>query len=144
MNNMPGGMTAPEDEVVYGDKYLEHLQRYRFTICFENCQQPANLTEKLLNAWLAGTIPIYWGCPGVLEWLNPNAFLYLPDASVASMDALIAQIKELDASPEAYGRMFRQPLIDPMKGIPYTWQVEFLREKIETLLNKQGLRDSTE
>lgn len=133
MNNMPGGETVPEDAVVYGDRYLEVLQRYKFVICFENCSQPANLTEKLLNAWLAGTVPIYWGCPGVLEWLNPRAFLYLPDGSAAAMDALIAKIKELDESPTAYYEVFRQPLIDPTQGIPYTWGLEHLREKIETL-----------
>lgn len=138
MNNMPRGETAPEDEVVYGDRYLEVLQRYKFVICFENCQQPANLTEKLLNAWLAGTVPIYWGCPAALEWLNPRAFLYLPDGSPASMDALITKIKELDESPTAYYDMFREPLIDPTKGMPYTWTLEHLREKIETLVHRHA------
>jgi alpha(1,3/1,4) fucosyltransferase len=133
MNNMPGGKTAPEDSAVYGDAYLPFLMQYKFVICFENCAQPANLTEKLLNAWMAGCIPIYWGCPGVLEWLNPKAFLYLDD--IKNSDLLIQKIKELDENPVAYLEMFKEPLIHPSKGIPDGWTLEGLRRRVQGCLS---------
>jgi hypothetical protein len=133
MNNMPGGATAPVDARVYGDRYLGFLQGYKFVICFENCAQPANLTEKLLNAWMSGAIPIYWGCPNVLQWLNPRAFLYLEDNSHAAMKRLIERIRELDTDPEKYTAIWNEPLIDPVRGIPKEWTLSYLRECIQTI-----------
>jgi len=139
MNTMPDGMTAPEDSRVYGDRYLGFLQQYKFIVCFENCSQPANLTEKLLNAWMSGAVPIYWGCPGVLEWLNPNAFLYLEDTSQSSIHRLIQQIRELDEDVDKYQAIQREPLIHPSKGIPNEWKLETLRTQIKSILSLQTI-----
>ena len=54
-------------------------QAYNFTIAFENSQTPGYVTEKLLHAFVAGTIPIYWGDPRVAEDFNPKAFIHLRD-----------------------------------------------------------------
>ena len=37
------------------------LENYKFNICFENSSYPGYLTEKLMDAYNAGCIPIYWG-----------------------------------------------------------------------------------
>lgn len=139
MNTMPNGATAPEDQRVYGDRYLAFLQSYKFVVCFENCSQPANLTEKLLNAWMSGAVPIYWGCPGVLEWLNPKAFLYLEDTSLSSMVRLIRRIQELDEDAEKYLAIQREPLIAPEKGIPDEWRLDALRAQIKEVLSLQTI-----
>ena len=34
---------------------------YNFTIAFENCDHPGYITEKIIHAFIAGTIPLYWG-----------------------------------------------------------------------------------
>jgi hypothetical protein len=52
---------------------------YNFTIAFENSQTPGYVTEKLLHAFIAGTIPIYWGDPRIAEDFNPKAFIHLRD-----------------------------------------------------------------
>jgi len=131
MNNMPQRMTAPEDDHVYGDQYLGFLQSYKFMICFENCKKPGYITEKILNAYMAGCIPIYWGSHEALTWLNPNAFLFLENETPEAMHALIEKIKEMDQNPELYRRMFQEPLI---QSIPDEWTIETLREKIKTCL----------
>ena len=33
-------------------------------------------TEKLINALLAGTVPIYFGAPDVAKYVNPKRFIY--------------------------------------------------------------------
>ena len=134
MNTMPRGATAPEDRRVYGDAYLGFLQSYKFVICFENCSQSANLTEKLLNAWMSGAVPVYWGCPGVLKWLNPRAFLYLEGDSQDAMKRLVQRIQELDEDAEKYQAIQREPLIDPAKGIPTEWTLDTLRGQIRSVL----------
>lgn len=35
------------------------------------------VTEKIVNAFLAGAIPIYWGSPFVLKMFNPRAFIFV-------------------------------------------------------------------
>lgn len=60
----------------YSNDKLLYLRDFRFTICPENSSYPGYITEKLLHAFLAGCIPIYWGDvqlePGVF---NPDAVL---------------------------------------------------------------------
>ena len=34
---------------------------YNFTIAFENSDYPGYITEKIIHAFIAGTIPLYWG-----------------------------------------------------------------------------------
>jgi hypothetical protein len=37
------------------------------------------LTEKIMNVYLGGAIPIYWGSPIVKEIFNPESFIYIND-----------------------------------------------------------------
>jgi hypothetical protein len=51
------------------------LARYRFALCFENCILKGYLTEKLFDCLFAGTIPVYWGAPDVLDWVPAECFV---------------------------------------------------------------------
>lgn len=80
MNNMPG-----IDSLYNGDKWeikKQFLSRYKFTIAFENDIFPGYQTEKLYDAMLAGSIPIYCGDPYIDEIFNTKSFInateYLP------------------------------------------------------------------
>ena len=42
---------------------VEFLKDYKFTIAFENTEQPGYTTEKLVQPMLAQSIAIYWGNP---------------------------------------------------------------------------------
>lgn len=127
------GFTAPNDG------YFDFLSNYKFMICFENASKPAYLTEKLQNAWLGRTIPIYWGAAKSLEWLNPKAFLYLEDTSQASIERILERIIELDNDDEKYFEMFKQPLLLDNK-IPYDISVPGIREKIKKVLEKKSIK----
>jgi hypothetical protein len=51
-------------------------KNYRFVIAAENCIKPGYLTEKLMNAFISGAIPIYWGDDEVVkDFFNPDAFV---------------------------------------------------------------------
>ena len=131
MNNQ-GGVLAPEDNSEYGDQYFPFLQQFKFQLCFENTCNTNYMTEKLLNAYVAGCVPIYWGTPQVLEWLNPKAFLYLEDSSEAAMDALVEKIKQVDSDPALYAAYFREPLL---KGpVPAALDLVHIRNQIHHCL----------
>jgi len=130
MNNC--GFSAPREKAAY----FSFLSLFKFTICFENRALPEYLTEKLHNAWLGGTIPIYWGASRAQEWLNPRAFLQLPDAATEDdMDALIARIAELDRDPVAYAAMFAEPLLLPEAPLPRECQLDAIRADIAATIS---------
>ena len=39
-------------------------------ICFENTSKPNYFTEKLVNAYYSGSIPIYWGDPNISKYIK--------------------------------------------------------------------------
>jgi len=59
----------------YIDRAIEIYRDFKFVIAFENNAVKGYITEKLSNAYLAGTIPIYWGAPDVNEYFNPDSMI---------------------------------------------------------------------
>ena len=53
----------------------EGLAPYRFSIVLENHQAPKVLTEKIVDAFLCLTVPIYWGDPGIGELFPKDSFI---------------------------------------------------------------------
>ena len=77
MNNMPG-----IDSLYQGDiwsRKRQFLSSYKFTIAFENYVYPGYQTEKLFDAMLASSIPVYCGDPYINETFNTASFLNTPD-----------------------------------------------------------------
>jgi hypothetical protein len=46
------------------------LQNYQFSICVENCKKDYYFTEKIIDCFITGTIPIYWGCPSIGDFFD--------------------------------------------------------------------------
>jgi hypothetical protein len=128
MNNI--GYRAPMDN----SEYWKFLSHYKFNICFENTDTKDYVTEKLVNAYLGGSIPIYWGTPQVLEWFNPKAFLYLED--VNDMQSLVNKVIELDTNDELYQQMRSEPLLTE---IPHDMKIETWKQKFQDLMIKRSL-----
>jgi len=130
-NNM--GMIIPRNDEINGDySYYNFLSEYKFMICFENISNPNYLTEKLANAYLGNTVPIYWGASKVRKWFNKDAILQLEEtATEEEMDKLISRIKELDNDDILYDEIYRQPL---MYEIPDEMKLENIRENIKEII----------
>jgi hypothetical protein len=80
---------------------------FKFTIAFENKRCRGYVSEKLVNAMLAGTVPIYYGAQDVVEHFNPLSFVNVAD--FPSFDACIDHVLRLDADDAAYDRVRSQP-----------------------------------
>ena len=81
------------------DKHA-YLSESKFTIAFENQAAPGYTTEKLNEALLARSVPLYWGDPTVSEDFESASFLHLRDFD--SMDQMVERIIELDCDDAAY------------------------------------------
>lgn len=73
---------------------LHFLSKYRFNIAFENGAQKGYTTEKILNAFYAKTLPIYWGNLLVDRDFNTKSFIQLKDFK--SFDECTNYVKSLD------------------------------------------------
>lgn len=66
---------------IYGTGYkpveykYEALKDYRFSVAIENCRLNHYFSEKLIDCFLVRSIPVYWGCPEVNKFFNPDGIL---------------------------------------------------------------------
>ena len=57
------------------------LARYRFSVVIENSREENYFTEKLLDALLCKTVPIYWGCPNIDAYLDTKGMIICENLS---------------------------------------------------------------
>lgn len=89
------------------------LQQYRFTIAYENKQQPGYVTEKLLEPLAAGSVPIYWGGSMCNQDFNPVAFINADE--FRSTNQLIEYIEHVNSTPELWQQYFTaRVFLNPM------------------------------
>lgn len=48
---------------------------YRYSICVENNSTKNYFTEKLIDCFMTGTIPIYWGCQNLSDYFDVNGII---------------------------------------------------------------------
>lgn len=126
-NNLPGGKPV-EDK-------LEFQKKYRYSFAFENSQFPGYVTEKIVDAWAAGTVPLYWGAPDVAEYFNPEAFI---DCSrMQSPKELVKKIEELEENPELYLKMMKAPAVLPDSRLNSMMQEAYLEEFLLAIFQQE-------
>lgn len=102
------------NKAVYGDNYkgsldydgkckLRGLLDYEYSIVLENSQQTNYFTEKLADALLSWSLPLYWGCPNIIDLFPENSYLLIN----TNHDNPIDEINEIIKKPvdvEALGK----------------------------------------
>jgi len=88
---------------------VKFISNYKFNIAFENASYPGYATEKLMEALITNTIPIYWGDPKIGNDFNTKAFINCHDFE--SMDAVIEHVKKVDQNEDLYREYLSEPLL---------------------------------
>lgn len=96
-----GDRFAPE----WNEQKRRVISRYKFLISFENSNADGYITEKLVDAFAANVVPIYWGSEGNLEPFPKNSLICAND--YPDFDSLLARIREVDEDDELYLAMLR-------------------------------------
>lgn len=116
LNNMDG--FTPGDRASIAASYANESKiifqkNYKFSIAFENASYRDYNTEKLTDAFYAGTIPIYYGDPLVGEVYNEDAFINCHRFN--SFDEVLEVVKEIDTHDELLLKMLNEPVFnDPL------------------------------
>lgn len=98
---------SPGTTVPWRDNY-KIFSRYRFCLVMENKNWQGYITEKIMNAFLGGCIPIYHGTEEVYDIFNQQAFIYYDP--VFPKPAL-ARVAYLEQNTTAYEEMLREPIL---------------------------------
>lgn len=74
------------------DKKITALKDYRFSLIIENCKEDYYFSEKLIDSFITGTIPIYWGCPSIGDFFNTDGMLIFD--TLEELDSIINNLNE--------------------------------------------------
>ena len=95
---------------------LEFCRGYKFNIAFENSSSPGYVTEKIMEAYAAQTVPIYYGDPTVETDFRPESMVRVRDED--DIERAVEEIIRLDQDDAAYLRKVKEPCLaydDPKK-----------------------------
>jgi hypothetical protein len=113
----------------------KRLWESMFTIAVENSSNRNYHTEKIIDAFLSKTFPIYWGCPNLEELgYNPDGFIYCENE-----DQIIEAVNKL--TPEFYAE--RKEAIEYNRELAKHYGDLFGRFKtmIKTLVEFNNIED---
>lgn len=101
-------------------------RNYRFIMCFENDLYPGYVTEKPLEAYLTGAIPLYYG-QDQLNYLNQTALINL--ANFKDLTDWADQVKKIDSNARIFKDIYEQPIL--RKTPKLTDAVNLIRKVLE-------------
>lgn len=91
----------------WGDNALINRD-YRFCLTMEHGLQEGYITEKILLAFFAGCIPIYWGPTSIFDMFSPDSFIYY---NVSNPQPALDRIRFLESNKTAYFEMLNSTSI---------------------------------
>lgn len=56
---------------------IKFLSSYKFSLAMENSNGDGYLSEKILQSYISGTIPIYYGDYLIDEYINPKTYILI-------------------------------------------------------------------
>ena len=69
-------------------KFIEYLSNYKVIISMENSKNNNYITEKLINAFAANVIPVYWGADNVGDYFNEERFIHVKKFSLLDLSLI--------------------------------------------------------
>ena len=69
------------------------LAPYKFSVVIENIRTPGYFTEKLVDALLCETVPIYWGAPDIATHFDPGGMI-----TCDRLDDVIRALRECNSA----------------------------------------------
>lgn len=104
-------------------KYKEEaLADYMFSVAIENNDE--YFSEKLLDCFLTGTIPIYYGTPSVGKWFNTDGMIILEDEF--DIESLTEELynEKIDAVKDNFDRALNMEVLED-----FIWENYFKGEQ---------------
>ena len=88
---------------------IKFLSSYKFSISMENSNGDGYISEKIIEAFLSGTIPIYYGDYMIDEYINPKAYILIKGEN--DIKNKIEYIKKIDNDYELYRSILNEKIL---------------------------------
>ena len=85
------------------------LPNYRFNLCFENSMFPGYYTEKPVQAWQGGCVPLYFADRFASLDFNPAAIVNRAD--FPTLSNFVEHVRKINGSRDAITEIVSQPLV---------------------------------
>jgi len=83
---------------------LYALKNYQYHICVENTRNSVYFTEKIIDCFATGTIPIYWGCSEIKNYFNEKGIITIN--STDELNYCLQNINSFEINKEAIKENF--------------------------------------
>ena len=133
-----GNVNHVDIETLYSVKHMDWMdnwkvfENYKYCLVMENSKVLGYVTEKILQAFLGGCLPIYWGTEEVFEIFNERAFLYYEPGIT------IKEISYLELNSTAYKERASAPIL--AHGNTTVWKYLSLQDRIGGGILKKRIR----
>ncbi|CAB9506257.1 Glycosyltransferase family 10 (fucosyltransferase) [Seminavis robusta] len=130
--------TRKDDQDANGGPFTNDALFHNYTFCLvmENKNYPGYITEKILNAFLGGCIPIYYGTTEIFDIFHKDSFVFY---DIDNPQPALQQLARLQSSQRAYRRMLHK---SPILASPSVIEEYFsLSDDIGGGKLKQRIRD---
>ena len=120
------GLANHTKDIIFPPKWWdtpEAFKDYKFGFAMENQYEDGYITEKIMNVYIGGAIPIYWGTNKVKTIFNLDSFVYVND--YPSFEDCAKDIIAISNDKERYNNMRNAPIFLPNQEIDYSsyWDV---------------------
>jgi hypothetical protein len=88
---------------------IKFLSSYKFSIAMENSSADGYISEKIIQSFIAGTIPIYYGDYLIDEYINPKSYILIKGEK--DIYDKIEYIKSIDNDDEKYKSIMKEKVI---------------------------------
>ena len=82
------------------------LKKYKFSIAMENSELDGYISEKIIDSFISGTIPIYYGDYMIDEYINPKSYILIRGKK--DIKKKIAYIKKIDNDDNLYKKIIME------------------------------------
>lgn len=136
ITNVPSEEMTITHPRIDGEGYkskVEFLRSCKFSMQIQTANLRYFTQEKMVHAFAAYTIPIFWGNDMILDdGFNPECFINCHDYS--SMDEVVERVKDIDMDDALFKRIITAPYFVDNK-LPYYYDEEYMLAFMDSVIN---------
>lgn len=97
-----------KDDRLHRNDNAVRIMGYRFILVMENTRMDGYITEKILDAYMARAVPVYYGTKDVFRIFNPDSFIYY---DIEHPEPAIESLIMLERNKSAYLEKLSAPIL---------------------------------
>jgi hypothetical protein len=88
---------------------IEFQKKYKFCLAIEHTKYPGYITEKILEAYVSNSIPIYFGSETIVKEFNPETFINANNFK--NINEVLNYVKKVDNDANLYNSYMNKPIL---------------------------------